>query len=250
MEKIQDWCSENGMSINYDKTKLMYFHKNKDFTIRKESVNSIQVRNYEIERVFNFKYLGVTLDPCLIFNLHYESVVKKLTNKIRYLRGFKRYFNPQIFKVMVNCHLYSVIDYAIDIWAVQTDIKLDYLQCKIDRFLLEYEYPNYHKRVKCKDAEICNLRNKYDFLTVKQRRDYITLKNMYTYVKKDQVSTSQRTSGRSAKLAILPSFKSECFKKSLSYRSKILWNSLPKDIDVEKGRVNFMEKVKKYLQSL
>jgi hypothetical protein len=248
MEKIQDWCTENSMSINYDKTKVMYFHKNKDFTIRKESVEKITVRDYVIERVFSFKYLGITIDPCLTFNLHYDSVVKKLTNKIRYLRSFKRFFNKKIFKVMVNCHIHSVIDYALDIWAVQTDTKLDYLQRKIDRFLLEYEYPNFYKRLKCTEVDISKLRKSYDFLTVKQRRDYVILKNMYSRVRKDQVNVSQRKSCRTSKIIILPKFKSECFKNSLNYRSSLLWNSLPKNIDMEKGFANFLSSVKDFLR--
>ncbi len=43
------------MSINYDKTKVMYFYKNNDFTIRKENVEKIVVGNHEIERVYSFK---------------------------------------------------------------------------------------------------------------------------------------------------------------------------------------------------
>ncbi len=62
------------------------------------------------------------------------------------------------------------------------------------------------------------------------------------------LSTSQRDSGRSAKLIILPAFKSECYKKSLSYRSKILWNSLPKKFEVEKWFANFMKIVKEVLK--
>ncbi len=38
LENIMDWCKENKMSINFDKTKCMYFHKAKDFTIKKNAM--------------------------------------------------------------------------------------------------------------------------------------------------------------------------------------------------------------------
>ncbi len=122
--------------------KCMYFHKAKDFSIKKESnIREIEVGEHTIERVYSFEYLGISLDCTLSFKLHFESVLNKLSNKIKYLRGFKRYLNKRVFKVMVNAHIHSVIDYGIDIWAVLTDKQLDVIQRKVDRFLSEVAYP-------------------------------------------------------------------------------------------------------------
>jgi len=74
MLKIQEWCKVNSMSVNYDKTKLMFFHKSKDVTIKNEKLDYLVVGNECIERIYEFKYLGIMFDPCLNFNLHYNIV--------------------------------------------------------------------------------------------------------------------------------------------------------------------------------
>ncbi len=91
MESIQKWSVENKISINYSKTKCMYFHKSKDTTIKKENVNGVQSGEHFIERVYQFKYLGLTLDPNLTFKIHFDNVLSKVTNKIKYSRSFKRF---------------------------------------------------------------------------------------------------------------------------------------------------------------
>jgi len=121
----------------------LFFHKSKDLTVKKEvKIDFIEIGDKVIERVYEFKYLGLTIDPCMTFSLHYKTVLKKISQRLSYLRGFKRFFNEKILRIMVNAHIYSVIDYGIDTWAVQTDNTLDDLQRKIDKLLYEFEYPS------------------------------------------------------------------------------------------------------------
>lgn len=82
------------------------------------------------------------------FKLHYKSALNKLSNKIRYLRGFKQFLNKRVFKVVVNAHLLSVMKYGIHIWAVLTDQTLDVRQRKNNCFLAEATIPNYKRRRK------------------------------------------------------------------------------------------------------
>lgn len=65
-------------------------------------------------------------------------VCEKVASKLKYLRGFKRYINEHVLKVVINAYVHSVIDYGIEIWAVQSDAMLIDLQRKIDRFIIEF----------------------------------------------------------------------------------------------------------------
>jgi len=58
--------------------------------------------------------------------------MRKLSQRLSYLRGFKRYMDHRILRIMINAHLYSIIDYGLDIWATQSDKLLDDMQRKID----------------------------------------------------------------------------------------------------------------------
>lgn len=237
VDKILDWCEANCMKINFEKTKCMYFHKAKDYTIKKENhITEIKVREYLIQRVFSFKYLGIILDCTLSFKLHYENVLNKLSNKIRYLRGFKRYLNKRVFKVMVNAHIHSVIEYGIDIWAVLTDEQLDVIQRKIDRFLAEVMYPTYKRKRKgsCDYAEI---RKEFEFFSIQQRRDYVVLKGVYRDIKDDILEICKQSIFNDIPRIKIPKFKSETYRKSLDYRGAVLWNKLPKSLKV--GEISY-----------
>lgn len=150
---------------------------------------------------------------------------------------------------MVNAHLHSVTDYALDIWAVVSDEKLENLQKMIDRFLLEFHFPSYHKK---KMGNVCSsldsLRLNHDFLSVKQRRDYIILKNMYKMYKTDELAVFPRQSSRKIPLIKLSNFKSTTFKKSVQHRGSILWNNLPKDLKIDDiGYESYKQTIKHHL---
>lgn len=58
LEMLCKWCDENGIKLNYSKTKYMIFHKEHDKTGLSDNMSFI-IRNEVVERVFDFKYLGI-----------------------------------------------------------------------------------------------------------------------------------------------------------------------------------------------
>jgi hypothetical protein len=48
---------------------------------------------------------------------------------------------------MINAYVHSYTDYCIDIWSVQNEIRLNLIQNKIDRFLINYFFPTILKKV-------------------------------------------------------------------------------------------------------
>jgi hypothetical protein len=93
--KLSSWCKENGLQMNFEKTKFMVFHKEKDRTLSPSYVYSLECDGQVIDRVYGFKYLGLILDPHMTFHLHYESVLKKVISRLKYLRGVKRFVSAQ-----------------------------------------------------------------------------------------------------------------------------------------------------------
>jgi hypothetical protein len=210
----------------------MIFHKERDRTCSSD-INKISVRNESIDRVFSFKYLGLWFDPHLNFTIHYNSVIKKEVGRIKYLRGIKRFLTPQVMKTMLNAYIHSVIDYGLDIWAVQPEAELQQIQ-RIDRFLLEFYCPSHYKKRRKLSVIAQNtnysLLDKCHFLTVieRRRRNYISLKVAF----KDYVNNKLDFSDRECRTFPLMKVSShsdlrlsESFKKSISFRTCKLWNS-------------------------
>jgi len=68
--------------INFDKTKLMVFHKEKDLSIRHEKVEKVDVYGNQIERIFEFKDLGLIFDPHMKFYKHFEAVQQNISQRL------------------------------------------------------------------------------------------------------------------------------------------------------------------------
>ena len=64
LAKITDWLAVNKLSLNADKTKLMIFYY-KQTQLKNSEVPNIKINNMPIERVAQFKFLGVIIDSNL-----------------------------------------------------------------------------------------------------------------------------------------------------------------------------------------
>ena len=67
------WCDKNRLTINIDKTKYMGFGKTKCF---KNII--LNVKGVNLKRVSSYKYLGVTLDPKLSYDIFMRSPLKTI----------------------------------------------------------------------------------------------------------------------------------------------------------------------------
>lgn len=235
--------------MSFDKTKFMIFKKPCDKTCDK--ISSIKLNDdIEIERVVSFKYLGVILDPHMSFNLHYDHVVKKVASNLKFMYGIRRNLNDHVMRIMLNAYVHSAIDYALEIWAVQPQQKLKSLQNKIDRFLIGYFYPIIVRkskkkgRIKLNNIDANVIRAKCKFLTVSERRDFVTLKGAYKDYKRNKLSLSQRTITNCKPLIASHNVKAEIYKKSIDHRTKILWNDLPRSLNIsEMNFTTFKEEI-------
>jgi hypothetical protein len=156
-----------------------------------------------------------------------------VVGRIKYLRGIKRFLTPQVMKTMLNAYIHSVIYYGLEILAVQPEAELQQIQRRIDRFLLEFYCPShYKKRRKLSVITNYTLLDKCHFLTVTERRKYISLKVAF----KDYVNNKLDFSDRECRTFLLmkvASHSSESFKKSISFRTCKLWNALPRDWELK-----------------
>jgi len=150
-----------------------------------------------------------------------------------------------------------LIDYSVDIWAVQSDKKLNEIQRKIDRFLFEFQYPCLYRRKGTKrrscSEDFVKIREGFGFRSLRQRKDLILLKYAFDCYKEGSLDKSQRQAVRSP-LVILPKFHSQTFKRSLKYRSIKLWNDATEDICIEEfdklNKAKFISMMEKYVRTL
>ena len=103
LNNITNWCKSNKFTLNISKTKSMLLgskHK-----IRKTRYHLLQIDNVSIDYVLSYKYLDITIDQSLNFNLHMNQLVKTISYKLCLLQKLRTYIPCkaaiQIFKSMV-----------------------------------------------------------------------------------------------------------------------------------------------------
>lgn len=129
IDSIIKWYDDNNMKINFDKTKYQIFHKCKD-PLPPKYCNLPLILNggQEIEQVTCFKYLGVHIDSVLGFNVHYQSVLNRVSSNLGCIFSVKRYLTDKLLSIFISCYIHSIIDYGINIWGVKTNLQFDAIQ--------------------------------------------------------------------------------------------------------------------------
>jgi hypothetical protein len=236
---------------------MMVFHKPQN----KVDNNIVLVhKNHTIERVIDFKYLGVLLNECLNFNSHFIYVKNKLSSAIGRLNLIRKFINDQIFVILLNCFILSIVDYALPVWGHSVSSNLILLQRKIESLIKTYFYPslgklytkkywslvnnklntntNDHKNIVklSKTIDINVLLEKCNVLTVNERLNYYSIITVYKTLKyksvvpkMNELFNLEKCRGTNQLLPV-PSFTSIISKNSVHYRSVDLWNHLPRNL--------------------
>ena len=93
LDNIANWCKSNKLTINISKTKCMLLGTKQ--RIRKTRHYPLCINNINLEYVLLYKYLGVTIDQTLSFNLHLNQLIKTISYKL---------FLLQKLRIDINCH--------------------------------------------------------------------------------------------------------------------------------------------------
>jgi hypothetical protein len=217
-------------------------------------------KNHTIERLNDFKYLGVFLNECLNFNSHLAYVKNKLSSAIGRMNLIRKFVNDKIFVILLNCFILSIVDYALPVWGHSVSSNLITLQRKINSLIKTYFYPslgklytkkywslvnnklnsntNDHKNIVklSKDIDINVLLKKCNVLTISERLKYYSIITVYKTLKYKSVvprmneNFNLEKSRGTNQLLPVPSFIGSISKNSVHYQSVDLWNHLPRNI--------------------
>ena len=86
VEILELWCQENNLALDVDKTKELIF----DFRRSPRVHSPIQIGGAAVERVKEFKLLGVHITEDLTWAVQTERVVKKAQQRLYFLMRLKK----------------------------------------------------------------------------------------------------------------------------------------------------------------
>ena len=118
LKKVESWFLANKLSIHPGKCKYMLFSN-------EEAPKQLQIMGKNIERVDQFKLVGLTIDQDLNFQPHVSNVRAKVSAALSLITRSKRHLPMDVKKLLFNALIQSHIQYAISIYGATTTSILD-----------------------------------------------------------------------------------------------------------------------------
>ena len=110
LQGVMNWLRNNKLLLNVPKSKLMIIGNSRKL---KEFANIQLIANdTPLERVQNFKYLGVVIDENLSWKSHIEKLQLKVSQRLGILRRIKHLLPKHARIIFVNTMITSLLDYG------------------------------------------------------------------------------------------------------------------------------------------
>lgn len=224
---IRNWCFDNQLLLNPDKTKLVIFGSRQ--MTAKVSDFRLFLLGKELEPVKAARDLGVTLDSNLTYNEHIVSTVSSCMSRLGQINRVKHIFNKHALIIIINALVFSKLFYCSSVWSNTTQTNLDKLQavqnfaCRILSGAKKFD----HITPLLKDLRWLPIRQQLYFrfavLVFKCMTscapEYLTSK----LVGRSAVSTRNT---RNSQLLNIPLFRTASGQRTFQYRATSLWNEL------------------------
>ena len=113
---LSNWCQANGIRANTDKTKIMVFGS--ATCLKKLPDFDVKIGNFSLSKVSSYRYLGVTLDEHLNYNLHVNKIINSVTAKLKQFRRMRSFLNTKAAVLVYKCMMLPILEYG-DIFFLQ-----------------------------------------------------------------------------------------------------------------------------------
>ena len=227
LENVRKWLSSNKLSLNVDKTELMFIGTHQKLS-RLSNLNlNININGTRLQRVSQCKHLGVKIDETLSWNMHIEHIKTKVLPGLYYLKKssclIPMHLQSMLYKTIVAPHF----DYCNVVWGrcnKTLSNKLQVLQNRAAKIITKKrKYDSGTQALE--ELKWSNLEYK---LTFNEQVMMYKIMNDLTpnYLKKKFSQRHSVYNTRSINNLYIDKPNTEYKKRSLTYRGAHLWNNL------------------------
>jgi Reverse transcriptase (RNA-dependent DNA polymerase) len=138
LDLLFQWFNANYLTMNVEKTKYMIVTRMND----QNMYLNPKIQNIYIEKVYQYKYLGLVIDSKLKFNNQIHNVKSKIAPVIGILWRTKNIMPPVVKNHVYNAFVHSHLNYLVGIWGNAYEKylnKLKVMQNKVIKIM--YNYP-------------------------------------------------------------------------------------------------------------
>lgn len=248
LEKLEDFFSENLLSLNLAKTKYIIFHSPR-LTVSRS--HELVVNSTKIDEVDSFKYLGLTLDSTLSWSNHINTLQKAITTTCGVLWKVSKFLPSNQLLLLYHAFVQSRICYLVSIWGAASKTKLKTIQTTQNRCLkVIYKKPWLYPTVDLYTEAA------FSILPVAALRDLQTLVQIQNLLHNPSAlhnqsfpRTSHRYETRNPPALIISRPNTEYGKMSYSYYGRTKYNTLPISLRSERNPQRYKHHVTLWIKN-
>ncbi|KAL1447912.1 hypothetical protein WDU94_015615 [Cyamophila willieti] len=133
LDVLYSWCEVNRMELNVGKCFVMTFQRKHNPLMYRYNLGGV-----ELERIYHVKDLGVTLEPDLKFNMHYNNISNKALRNLGFLARYSHEFSSS--KTLRALYISLVrpnLEYCSSLWSPFYNNHITLLE-RVQRKFLRY----------------------------------------------------------------------------------------------------------------
>lgn len=238
------WFAENFMQANAEKFQFLLM---KPLLTTDLIPDHIVIDNTRIQREENIKFLGITIDDKLKFDVHVANLCIKAGNQLNVLYRFKNIFNVEEKKLVYQTFVLSNFNYCPIVWnfcSTSMIRKMEYIQERALRFIYNDFKSEYREMLEMYGHETLHVRR----IKTIASEVYKTIHSLNPTFMKEMILEKELTYClRDGFKVAIPKFnKIRYGRNTFSYYGPHIWNILPSDI---KGAISiqvFKKMLKKW----
>ena len=167
LESLQKWASEWGMSFNTKKCYIM--------SIKKKKTYFYKLNSHILETVTSIPYLGVTIADDLKWNIHINSITKKASSTLGFMRRNLRSCPQECRKAAYFSLVRSKLEYSATVWDPYYHGDIDMLE-NIQRRAARFICNDFRSR---QAGAVTNMLNSLQLPPLAERRKHLRLTLLY-----------------------------------------------------------------------
>ena len=228
---LSHWLGLNMLTLNLSKTKYMVYTSSNRAT---QPVNlHVAINGVEIERVNEFKFLGIHIDEHLSWKTHMNKLLSKIHRNLGVVRKISCFLNRKTLLQMYHSMIMSHVRYGISVWHHGHIAMRKKIQACANKFLRMIYYMKRRESVKplMIDNKILSTNQIYylEVAKVMKRVNLGLIPAPFIDILQNQVRTSTMVTRRASLYYQRFTALEKC-KQAISYSGPFVWNTIPVDV--------------------
>ena len=223
LSKVYDWCNENLLTINCKKSQWMRTNIIK----KTEPDIDFKLKNVSLERVKEYKYLGLLIDSGLSFVPHRDNLISRVNLKIVFFRKIRKFVTTEAAALIYKATILPILEYADFFF----DYNIQYINDKFQTIQNQALYTVYGQHYLPYDMKESTERihRRCNLFRLKHRRNFhmlafiFSFKDDVSYIDQRNIRTRQRD-GVLFKIQHINHYKA---RHNPFQRAAGAWNDLP-----------------------